>query len=771
MGFFNGGKGNTNKPVKQKAKAPAKAKKQAKGKALFGKKKEVTMIERMQLEESVAGASLAVLHEIADRGDSAVRELDDGLLIVAFTNEHLVEAKIDPAGEEFGSFTEALRSEAIESIALAGDLEKGVIGIIPSPESLMALEEFDFVEDLAFNWALVAYDLDDSHSLTVLDDTVTLGRLLELANNQDITLSLVDGRIETTSDDEPMVSDYHDAEDAPLSDFDDNEPLDDVGGFDDSMVPSFDDTPDFDLDDSPSFDEPSDFDNDLSMDYDMSSFDDSDSSADMDEPFDYNDASNELDVSLETPSFDETPLEPVVDEGLSQEQTKEAVNRLMQHTFNNTELGLVIDMSKFDDYFDSTTLAQFDTTKDSDSELDNVLHSSRKDANTEIRRFREDSMMELRNKYTTSLRDVHGKLIESLDHRDENTTYGAKFMDIESTFNQEMSEMDRKVSGVVRGLNKSYNESREEYGENAKREAFAVYDTRFKPEHERKLATVRDTISTDIKTERDVQLAEMYQDRKGVALRLLDKAETKLLRNLQEDFRRITSKELEMYDTFRKSFDVFGRRHFADEVLRAKAEAEKLRQSHEAEQVRQHYMQMMATREQQWQEADVLSNEKFRQLEATHSEQLESVRKDMTERIERERKENEELRRSLQESNTSVTKVGEQKEKEMQHRIKVYEDRISAQTLQIDNYEKDKAHISKPLKWLAIATGTIGIALGIIFGFLIGAGSTDVQIAPGTEQAQPQQQQQPSANDSSFYELPQDAAIEYELVLDRNHAA
>lgn len=732
-------KAKKRKPLlKKKEKKEKQEKRKGKAKKSFfgGKKQDLTLIERMQLEESVAAASLDVVQELANSGESAVREIEEGLLIVAITNEMLEAAELDPSGEEFGSFTEALRSETIESVALAGDLEDGVIGIIPSQETLSALDEYDFAQEMAFKWAIVPFDLEDDDRLTILDSDVHLDRLVELANDPSIQLEIKNGEVVEIGASE----DDADYEEDGVTDDDDDDVDEEVD--EEVVVP---DNASIDADEDESNDEDFDLDQETSDDLETDlpdSFDTLEDEPTLDELDDEPDEPDVLDTDLDALSdaalddLDSLPSQE--DDEIVAEETKEAINRVAEHVFNNTELDLKIDMTVFDDYFDSVSIARFDTEKQDDSELQNVIAKLRQDANVELQRFHQENIQALRTKYATSMRDIHNKLVESLDHKNESTTYGQKFYEIEHKYDAEMDDLDRLIAEQVEKIQADYNRDREEFAENARREALAVYDSRYKDARDKKISAVRDHVQMDLKTKRDIELGELYNDRRTVAKRLFDKATTALLQKLQEEYQDISRKELQMYDAFRKDMDVYLRKHFADEVLRAKAEAEKLRQSHEAERVRNEYEQMLLAKTRQLEEADNRARESLRQLERTHKEELEHIKADYERRIEREKRDNQELRHLLQESNQNTSKISEQKEKEVEHRMKLYEDALKAKEKELEYANERLNKAQRPMKFIIGAVAAIALALGIIFGFLFGIGQTK-QMAPGSTQTQDKQ--------------------------------
>ncbi|MGC6586649.1 hypothetical protein ACPV3A_16980 [Paenibacillus sp. Dod16] len=711
-----------------------------KGKLFGGKQKDMTLVERMQLEESVAASSLDVLHELVRIGNSAIREVDDGLLIVVITNDMLVASGVDSSDEEFGSFAEALLSESIESITLADDLENGIIGIIPSSETLITLDEFEFIHDMPLQWAIVPFDLTDDSQLILLDSTVHLDRLIEIAKSPSIELHVKGNEVVDSGDNERTwqnESSEQEDEDQDVGDYDGDE-TSSYSSADDAHFESFDP---FSAENNVGFGVSSEeMDSLLSGGHDE--FSDGDNEFEEFEDFEeFNTGQEEEEVygAREEQELDVSggyaPSSSDQASSMTAEESKSVVTKALEHSFNNSELNLSIDLSKFDDYFASFSVVRFDEKPADDSELQRVVSNFRKDANVEISKFHEIEISMLRNNYITNLRDIHAKLITSLDHNDNGTVYGRRFNEIDTAFDAAMSDMDRLIAAEVKSIHATYNEEREAYGENAKREALAVYDTRYRDERNRKIEAVKDTLKSEIKSNRDVARGELYNDRRTVASSLFDKATTHLLKSLHEDYQTIMEKELHMYDAFRKQIEMYLREHFADEVLRAKAEVERLKQNEEADSVRREYELMLATKNKSLAEAEEQSQKALQLLEVKHQDQINELKADYEHNMDREKEDNKNLREMLQQANESITRIGEQKDREVKHQLKVYEDQIEAQKKELA-YANDRA--GKGLKQsmlVYIAIGCAALAIGVLFGFLFGANSTQQQmpVAPAAQ--------------------------------------
>lgn len=674
-------------------------------KGLLGGKNR-TLLERMQLEESVAAATLDVINDLADSDKSAIRRLDEGLLIVAFTNEMLEDMGLEHSSEEFGSFAEGLKSATIESVTLSADLEDGIVGIIPSMDTLISLEEYDFIYDIDFKWAIVPMDLGDDCGITLLEETVDITKLMDMASNSDIKCQVVDGHlkfdgegpssgdiVETFNEvDEPVVDDEPVVVEEPVVD----ETVAVTVAPEDAGIDDFNTPPEDMVDD--------DFEESMEDEYNMDEYGDEFDEAFGDDDFDM--------------VFDEGMLDVLA------EEAKESANRIAKHTFENTELDLEIDMTLFDDHFDSVTIAKFETKRTDDGELQRVVSKLRQDANDELDRFHQNNITNLRNKFTTGMREIHRQLVDAFDHKDKSTGYGEKYLDVMHKYNTSISDIDRFIAKEVGLAKDEYAEDREFYANNAKREAMIVYDDRYRDGRDKKITSVRNTVMSDLKTQRDINLGELYQDRHTVSRRLLDKVTTDFLKKLQVEYQDISQKEIVMFDSFRKDMDRYLRKHFADEVLRSKASAEKLRQRHEADRVRNEYEQMLSVKTRQLDNQERHAKEALEGLSSKHKEQVNTIRFEYEAMLDKEADNNKEMVQLLKESQEGSVQIGEQKEMELRNRLKLYQDTIKAKDIELGFANKRADRSKKPIIFISIAVAAIALAFGVVAGFTFGAGRT-----------------------------------------------
>lgn len=746
-----------NKPPKEK---PEKKEKKAKG-GLFGRsKKNQSLIDMMQLDESVAEPSLEVVADLSDRDDSAVRQVSDagGYLIVAFTNTMLEAAELDASSEEFGSFAEALRTETVESIALINDLEEGIVGIIPSIDSLIALDEFEFAHNLEFKWALVPFDLDNDSQLDILNSTVSLAKLTEMANEPSITAMVdEDSKEVILSDGDDYEEDEFGVNAPAASESDDLEDDDDDFDFDAPPEEAPAASDEFEVTDEDIVEEvpdDDDFDDDLDLEDDAPAV--TESTDDFDDDIELDD---DLDDDYSDDFGDTTPSEPEEDE-LTPEESNALIEQAATHSFANTELGIDLDMSLFDDLYRPDDVIQFETNFDEDSELQRVISKMHKDHNTELKRLHKGHVQALRAKYASSISDIYTRVADHVDHMNPNTVYGERLEKIEADYRDKKRNIDATVASRRNVINDEYRERREAYGEAAKQDAMASYDKTHRSQLDATLSNISADISTEITNEKNYRTAELLKDRRLVSARLFDDIKVKLLKSIQKEHQEYANKELRMYDAFRKDADTYLRKHFSDDVLRSKAQAESLRQNHEADRVRREYGEMLTSKARQIEELENDAAAKHRQLTEEHRNDIAQIKAEHDRELERLQKETTGLRDMLQDANESVTKISEQKEKEIEHRIKVYEDRIQSKDLELQYANERLTTKNRPMFAIMIAIGAVCIMLGLILGFILGIDRTapeqgvETSFAPIETEA-----------DEIVYELPT-AAIDFETVYD-----
>lgn len=711
-GFF-GGKGT--KPAK-----PAKAK----GKKKKGKKADLTHVELMGLNESVADAVYSEVAEEANRSDTAVRPTETEFIIVAITNDMFVEAGVEKDDESFGAFASALEQSTIRSVTLASDLAEGIIGIIPDRETLEALDEYDFAADFQYRWALLDTNIQDDGSLILLTNGPTLGELFSLTADQNLNVIVAE------DDDGLYASIVNEAEvAAETSSSYEQEEEDDFVVTPEPPAP----TPSYDTGDA--FSDPGDFEDE---------FEDGEDGEDGDEFEDeFNeqpssgDADNfdpELDWSTEddtvyTPQGQQDEFEAYAE--VTPEDARDAIHRVTEHAFTNGELSLSIDTSRFDEYFDRVEPKQFDISmvRNPEDQLERLILTMRSEANTEMARYHDDAVASLRASFISRLRRTYDEIVETMDHYRKDGQYGRRFDEIEQTYRDHMKNLDKTVSHETRQLRDIYNENRESVGDAARQEAMAAYDMRHKQALDEQIITMKDRISAEVEAVRDASIVEMHHDRRRVASQLFDKALTSLLLSTQNEYNTIATTSLVMFDKFRKDHDVLLKKHYQDEILRQSTEAAAILHSNEVAATRQRLENRLDEKQAVIDEADARYRAAQVKFEEERRASLERQARDFEQERQRDKDEIASLQRALVEQSSStqtlVDKAVAASESQAMNAIREAEHYKTELKLSRER-EKDAR---KPSWVMYIAVAVVAIVLGLAVGVAYGISSANV--APG----------------------------------------
>lgn len=737
MAFF-GKKGGSNKPAKPKKEKKQKAPKQKKS----GRRKQKSLIEMMGLNETVAAMGLDVLRTATEE-QSAVRELDEGYTAVAITESDLTEAGVTVRDESFGAFADALRSEHIKSILLQNDLENGIIVIIPDESSLEIMDEFEFMADLAFQWVVVPFEIEDDSQVELLGNTTTLAELTDIAANER-TLSIhngdiiIDGELPDDADeegnsytfdddesdlDEDLEDDgfdedsFDDGDDVPdfdedIDDFDDEQP-DSVVSFDDD-----DDIPEVDEDEIPVYDDDdTDFSDDIEDDIDDSLFDDAD---DTDDAPVYDDVDDAVDEDLAD---------------ISEEDARHEIQRVMKRSFYNDELGITVDESIFDLHFDNqdTELLLFDERPTDNSSLSVTLTQMRKDANVELMKQRAMHIQALRSRFNVVMADTHDQLAELLDYKNDKTKIGRKYADIRLNQDRMKDRADDLLTQKRQELDAAYNAKRDEVGKHAFNIAVEKYDELHRAQHDASKAVLQDEITAAIDSDADKEIAELYNDRRVLASRLFDKSTTKLLVDLQNIYKGMVETELQMYDKFRLRQDRYLRDNFSNEVLRGQAITEQQRQRAEGDVVRERYEALLAQKQSELEDAKNAANARVNELAANQESVLASTIAEYKAQQKRLEARNDALNQTINDLQNSLSDVDRRTKSEYQAQLSSKDDIIKGQKDQLLYAEERASKTTKANGGIIAAFVLVALAVGLIGGFVVGhMGSRSAQAATPT---------------------------------------
>lgn len=744
------------KTKKEKKGRSVKALTKSKG-AKGGSKKQKGIIESMALNEAVASMGLSVLEKLVDSNEgSAVRSLEDGYTVIVVTEDMLKKQDVDIKSADFGSFVNAIASEHIQTFLLKNDLDAGVLVIIPDQDTLDVLDEFEFIQNIVYKWGVIPHDVDDNSTVVQLMNGASIGDLNVIVG-ENIDLILHQGKIVTPD----QLAEMDDEQEMNEKDNDDDElDIDDEPvGITNSYVAENEHVDDEeDVED----DRPEDIPNEEEMGIDFG-----EEAAERDlldedgyvpsntyedeEPEPSNTYEDENDDYQEEHTDDQDDvLSDLDDEGVvydlqSEDEGRQSIIQVLDREFQNDELGVMIQGDAFNQQFGDINPILFDESISDDSTLSRTVSSMRRNANTQIMKVHNTHMQALRSHFQNSLAGLHDNLVSAVDYRDEKTAFGQRYTAINEDRSAKLQISDDYIAQKREELETTFKQNRESFGERAKREALAKFDDQNKSILTKDKQQVNDDVHSEINVGYDAQVSDLYEDRRDVARRLFDKMTTGLLLELQTIFNDKVKEESDLYERFREDIDAYASENFSDEVLRANALATQQRQHHEADNVRAEYEQMLTVKQRQLEEVNKIASDRVDELEKSHSIAIKDTVADFKHRIQRQDQELKQLREDARVIQSKMVGMDKAKDLEYAQRMKSQADTIESQRQDLAYAKEREGKSGKQSAIMFGATVIVGLAGGLIGGFIIGTSNsgttvtTEVpqEVAPGTSYTTP----------------------------------
>lgn len=633
-------------------------------------------------------------------------EKDHSRFVAMFLNVNDIGglSKRDSKDQDKGALVQAINTNTIKTMISAQMLEDENIIFIPTNDSLQMMQEHSLLRNASYKWALVNengdYVLDDLHSVEFNDAiAINNGDPVEDYISEDFLSDdyfeddgfdeeeiLDDDYVELNDnndydvDEEEIVDDNLYVDDDPFDDYDQDEFLN--NDYDDEEEEIVDDSPEDDTDEDDAFNE----------DEGEESFDDYSDYGD-DEYFDVVDGD---DVNIE----------------VSEEVYKQTIERVL---FKN-DLDLTVTSELFDDQFGNFKPNYTFDENQGENWIDNYLSQMAKDANRDLEKLLETNVVLMRNKYMNTLSRYAGQIEQELDFHNPATKYGEAFNMLEDSKAEQLSVMDEKIRDEVTNIESEWNKRLDDIADAAAKNARIDYERKYGYEYEDKKANVRKNILDVIETSYQLNYAEVNNQRKMIAQKKLDLAQTQVLRIIAGDFENYLKREEEIYNVHQRKMNQFLEENRKNDVVRTETLRKELDQNDRAEAIRTDYQARLDSLNSSMSERERQLNNQIEDLTRQNTQRIEEIQKNHKDEIDRLNKDKVSLSRQIEDLIDKYSQVDKEKAREYQR--------------QIDNLKDDNKHWRNVAersdfsirRYFIVAIGMsvlIGLASGLL-GYNIG---------------------------------------------------
>lgn len=711
------------------------------------KDKKVKIIMRnLRFEESV----MKMVYESMDRESGAVRKVDGGYLAIVL--DDAVFRELGMGNEAVGSFGKAVKDRAISACVLPAEIEQGHLILLPDEASLERLREFKFMRSGEFNWCFIREGLTGDDTVDILEQKVTLDELQSIAdNNTELSFDgsnvIIGGGAAAPStdgfdDDAPYTDDsgFIDNEFGAGSGVAVSDAVDEIQNTTDALSGETDvieqDTPDQGTID------------DIAMvDYDgtnygapmpesLYSVDGTNAPADGEIDLDFDNMDpNEFDMDFDDLSDEDLAL--FSDEGDEQMNlptaepfTQDDLDEVLTHSFVSGPFDLKVDMDVYDMHFNYPQLPEFrfDPSLFADvPELMNHVQAMADSANAHLQALHRQNQQKLKDDYMQALRAEIDALTRHFDiSPDANTEAASRANDIRGRYEALIDNKAQEIEKKVQELRAQYDAKKQRYVDQAASAAERSFDNANETSLHVEIEHVGSAFEESAKSVRDQALADLYVARREAAQVLYDRATVRILQNLSDEFRMNQEQELEEYERTREEIDTYLKRHYSDDIMRAKALRDELDRHNEVDVIRKRYDELQIANKK---EIDRMRNEASNSLDELRAKNEEAKKQLITsyeDKIaEQERKSAEKDERikngyrEMKELQAEFARADERKQVEFEHRLAQARDEVDAKNRQMDAMQEDQKRKGTMFIVACISIGLLCLVLGLILGFTI----------------------------------------------------
>ena len=680
---------------------------------------EDSFLAKLNLEEQTVDSVVDELTEYLEENDDtpgrngALVELNSGFITAIALDDATIGTIYDDEDESFGAFINDIEEDVLPNIRLGSDLENGLLVILPTHDAIQTLAEYDFIQDIQFQWVAIPSEISDDTSSILCGNTVTYDELVRIDEEQATLEYYADSDEGMSVTFDTGTFDDDDVDFAP-----DDEYEDDYYG-DDDHEETF---------------EPEDESYEDYSDFEEGEFDSALPEADTYEetPEDYDDIHADEsydDVYEDSYEDNEDDIQETLRQ-ITDDQLTDGLNEIEDYKYHNDEFDITVTDDAFNRHFAirNFELPLFDeTVSDPNNELDVVMAQQRKDMNKEIIRIHENNIVNLRNEWATHSAKVYDTLVARYNIDDSQTKYGLALKEIHDKYALLKDGIYLKAQEKMQELDEAYATERKQAGDRAFREATERYDLDHKVNLETEKKRVRDELETLYAKELVEAERELRDKRRTEFRREFDKCQTEIFLQLQKYYKQLIKREFANIDHFRLQLDKMARDHYADEVARAKALQRNDDYKQSLEQMKSRFAEMNNAKEAELREQIA----KYERMDADwnkrYTEMIAKMKQEFDDEVNLLQRKNERLQQSL-------VDIEARKDSESEKRIYTLENLIATQNVQLEQLQASKQKSS-----LVPIIATVAVMIALVFG--VGGGFMMANINKQPVQQQPVQQQ------------------------------
>lgn len=688
-------------------------------------RKKKNLFAVVQFDETVAETvydRLKADYEDDSKRGAIVKTPDDDYIVVALLEKEIEDAfggvKKAQKSEEAGTFVANINSNIIDHIVVESDIANGILGIIPTTDTIGELFELSFIDKTPFRVARVPKDFNADDGLIVYDTKLTLDNLKDIKNGY-LTIeingddaSVVDIKKDDKTIAKPIETEPDNYDDVD-SDLDEPE-FEDVDAFDDAPANDSDELVN-DFVEEQVNDESNPF-------VEVEKTATPHYSAYVEPEEEYQPLETSVNSDTFVPVYEsDDQYNSDIDNGEQEVSIDELANVQEQvlNEFDSDDLNIVIDAKVFDDIYgtDSHPIELFnEQVQNPNSSLDAHVAQMASAANTRSLQYVDSNINTLRSEFLLTLRSYAAKLEKTLDYHDPETAPGEKVKKIQDELEEHANLRHEAFEEKAKELRADYEARKKRVVEEAIARAENEFDRENLDELNRKLKYDDAQAQVEINALEADKMRKLHQQRRDVARKAIEQATTKLLLSYRDRVEDVYVKQSDMFNTENEHINEYIKENYDNEIMRANTVRQELDRKRDLQNLEDKYNTNMAEKDAELRRVLEQSAADLDKARKEASFDIDKVRKDLAKQIESERTLNESLRADLSKLTDKYAALDSKKEEEYRHQLAVANDRVNALESKADQRRRDDERVSRN-RWIV----TI---VAIVISLLVGIGGT-----------------------------------------------
>lgn len=406
--------------------------------------------------------------------------------------------------------------------------------------------------------------------------------------------------------------------------------------------------------------------------------------------------------------------EPTVQEDVEYNEIR--IESTVARIFHADNLELSVSSEPFDQLFTINSHLFALNTNVQDKYVNKHLNNMATAANDALKKFRENHIDELRQKYFLLMSRCVLDIQKELDVNNQETEYGSQKWALDETKKDKLSRVTALAEEKRKAIEEAYARRRDEYCNAAAQQARIEFNSKYQRSHNDEMERVEGIVKHDIQVDYERELQALYAARRTEALTLLDLNITGVLKELTTDYHEMVESENALYEKYAERMREYAEELHANDAKQIAVAEERLRINNEVEKARAEAEVKISKVTNDYKSAQAMLETKLQLTEARSESQSQILKAQLAEQEARFEKDKAKLQEQLDNAIEKAASMQEAVRADYEHRLEQAHDDRDSWKQTFESYKEQHRHNNRLATIVVIAATIAALAGGFMAG-------------------------------------------------------